>query len=88
MSEMITVTIERTTLDRFTLNRISPDHLLRCADLAVYGPDAVRREGESTDEWIERLLDDAGVLAQLITAHGSPDETEVDETEWYDLKIE
>ena len=88
MSEMITVTIERTTIDQFVMERISPEHVLACAQVAQLGNDADRRDEETTEEWVERMLEYPSVMEALVQAHGTPDNTDVDGYDWTELEVE
>lgn len=89
MSEMITVKIERTTIDTFDMERISPEHVARVAhEVFLGGIDAVRLDSETTEEWVDRLLTFESFCEALCASHGTPDETETDGYEIVQLDVE
>lgn len=89
MSEMITVTIERTTIDTFEMRRLAPEHVARVAHEAFLGGiDAVRLDSETTEEWVDRLLTFESFCEALCASHGTPDETETDSYEITALDVE
>lgn len=89
MSEMITVKIERTTIDTFDMERISPEHVARVAhEVFLGGIDAMREDNETTEEWVDRLLTFESFCEALCASHGTPDETVIDEYVIDTLEVE